>query len=84
MLRNCLLLAGAGQLLLAAGSLAIPRLLRWSEQLAKVRPLTRQVFWTYAGYCAAFQQEWQEHYGTPWQPHGHFPTARDIAPQPWA
>jgi hypothetical protein len=25
-------------------------------------------FWTYAGYCEAFQQEWQDHYGTPWQP----------------
>jgi len=45
-----LLLAGLGQLLLAAGSLAIPRVLRWSEDLARVRPLTRQVFWTYAGY----------------------------------
>src|SRR5260370_30261270 len=50
MLRTMLLLAGLGQLLLAAGSLAIPRLLRWSEDLARVRPLTRQVFWTYAGY----------------------------------
>src|SRR5262249_31954465 len=42
--------AGFGQLLLAAGSLAIPRLLKWREELARVRPLTRQVFWTYAGY----------------------------------
>src|SRR5436853_283494 len=42
--------AGLGQLLLAAGSLAIPRVLKWSEQLRSVRPLTRQVFWTYAGY----------------------------------
>ena len=50
MLRLCLMLAGAGQLLLAAGSLAIPRVLRWSDDLARVRPLTRQVFWTYAGY----------------------------------
>jgi hypothetical protein len=50
MLRTMLLLAGLGQLLLAVGSLAIPRMLRWSEDLARVRPLTRQVFWTYAGY----------------------------------
>lgn len=50
MLESLLIAAGIGQLLLAAGSLAIPRVLRWSEDLAKVRPLTRQVFWTYAGY----------------------------------
>ncbi|MEJ7638990.1 MAG: hypothetical protein WKF75_13725, partial [Singulisphaera sp.] len=35
---------------LVAASLAIPRALRWPEDLAKLRPLTRQVFWTYAGY----------------------------------
>ena len=50
MLESLLIASGAGQLLLAAGSLAIPYLLRWREDLAKVRPLTRQVFWTYAGY----------------------------------
>ena len=27
--------------------------LRWKEDLAKLRPLTRQVFWTYAGYIWA-------------------------------
>jgi hypothetical protein len=50
MLESMLIVAGLGQLLLAAGSLAIPRVLRWREDLTKVRPLTRQVFWTYAGY----------------------------------
>ena len=45
-----LILAGSGQLALAAGSLAIPRILRWGADTAKLRPLTRQVFWTYAGY----------------------------------
>jgi hypothetical protein len=50
MLRTLIIAAGVGQLLLAACSLAIPRVLRWSEELAKLRPLTRQVFWTYAGY----------------------------------
>ena len=45
-----LILAGIGQLALAAGSLAIPRILRWGADTAKLRPLTRQVFWTYAGY----------------------------------
>jgi hypothetical protein len=46
--------AGAGQLALALASLAIPRVLGWREDTARLRPLTRQVFWTYAGYiwCA--------------------------------
>ncbi len=50
MLRDFLIVAGIEQLLLALGSLAIPRVLRWSKDLERVRPLTRQVFWTYAGY----------------------------------
>ena len=45
-----LILAGVGQLVLAAGSATIPVVLRWREDTAKLRPLTRQVFWTYAGY----------------------------------
>ena len=44
---------GSGQLVLVAASLAIPRVLRWPEDLARLRPLTRQVFWTYAGYIWA-------------------------------
>lgn len=43
-------LAGVGQLCLVLVSLAIPRVLRWSDDVAKLRPLTRQVFWTYAAY----------------------------------
>jgi len=31
-------------------SLAIPRVLGWRAELARLRPLTRQIFWTYAGY----------------------------------
>src|SRR5262245_52080718 len=50
MLRVLIIAAGVGQMLLAAGSLAIPRVLHWRDELARVRPLTRQVFWTYAGY----------------------------------
>jgi hypothetical protein len=46
-------LAGAGQLVLIVASLAIPFVLRWREELAKVRPLTRQVFWTYSLYIWA-------------------------------
>lgn len=49
-MKNLLLLAGFGQLVLAVGSLAVPRILGWSDDTAKLRPLTRQVFWTYAGY----------------------------------
>lgn len=45
-----IVIAGVGQLLLVVCSLAIPRVLNWSEETAKLRPLTRQVFWTYAGY----------------------------------
>ncbi len=48
-----LVAAGVGQLILVAASLAIPRVLRWPEDLARLRPLTRQVFWTYAGYIWA-------------------------------
>jgi hypothetical protein len=42
--------AGVGQLVLIVASVAIPRMLRWREDTAKLRPLTRQVFWTYAIY----------------------------------
>jgi hypothetical protein len=43
-------IAGVGQLLLAAASTAIPRLLRWREATATLPTLLRQVFWTYAAY----------------------------------
>src|SRR5277367_589682 len=49
-MRHLLLLAGLGQLLLAAVSLSIPGVLGWREDTARLKPLTRQVFWTYAGY----------------------------------
>lgn len=48
-----MVLAGVGQLALAGASLAIPRVLRWREETAKLRPLTGQVFWTYAAYIWA-------------------------------
>lgn len=43
-------IAGIGQLTLAASSLAIPRVLGWREQVARLDPLTAQVFWTYSAY----------------------------------
>jgi hypothetical protein len=45
--------AGVGQLTLIVASLAIPSVLRWREETAKLRPLTRQVFWTYSIYIWA-------------------------------
>ena len=45
-----LLLAGLAQLAIAASSVFIPRLLGWRQETALLRPLTRQVFWTYASY----------------------------------
>jgi hypothetical protein len=42
--------AGVAQLILVLVSLGIPRWLHWKDDLARLRPLTRQVFWTYAGY----------------------------------
>lgn len=49
-LETLVVLAGAGQLLLVAASPAIPRVLRWREDTAKLAPLTREVFWTWAAY----------------------------------
>jgi hypothetical protein len=49
-MRFLLLVTGLGQLALALGSLLLPRLLRWREQTARLEPLTRAVFWVYAGY----------------------------------
>jgi hypothetical protein len=43
-------LAGAGQIVLALGSLAVPGVLRWRNELAKVQPLIKQMFWVYAAY----------------------------------
>src|SRR3954451_8466689 len=49
-LPTLVLIAGIGQLILIIASLAIPRVLNWREETAKLRPLTRQIFWTYALY----------------------------------
>jgi len=48
-----LLLAGIAQLAIAGTSLLIPRLLGWREETARLKPLTRQVFWTYSYYICA-------------------------------
>jgi len=49
-LQQCLYFAGLAQITLAIGSLAIPGILKWRTELAKVQPLIKQMFWTYAGY----------------------------------
>jgi hypothetical protein len=54
MFKNALILAGLAQLGIAGSSLLIPRLLGWREQTARLEPLTRQVFWTYASYILSF------------------------------
>lgn len=54
LLRGLVVAAGAGQLALAAASLAIPRVLGWREETARLSPLTGRVFWTYAGYIWGF------------------------------
>jgi hypothetical protein len=50
LLNSAVTWAGIGQLILALASLMIPGVLNWKRDLEKLRPLTRQVFWTYAGY----------------------------------
>lgn len=45
-------LAGLAQLVLVAGSVAIPRCLDWNGGLAGLMPLLRQMFWTYAVYIS--------------------------------
>jgi hypothetical protein len=48
------MIAGVGQLALALTSIAVPIVLGWKEETAKLKPLTRHIFWTYAAYifCA--------------------------------
>jgi hypothetical protein len=43
-------LAGIGQMTLAVCSITIPKMLGWKEELQKVNPMVRHIFWTYAGY----------------------------------
>ena len=45
-----LVVTGIGQIALAFASLFLPRILRWREQTAALQPLTRRIFWVYAGY----------------------------------
>ncbi len=49
-LQQLLFIAGLAQIVLVFGSLAIPKVLKWQAELAKVQPLIKQMFWTYAAY----------------------------------
>jgi hypothetical protein len=49
-IRQIIRLAGLGQIVLALGSLAVPKVLAWRAELAKTAPLIKQMFWVYAGY----------------------------------
>ena len=50
MIDTLVLTAGLVQLGIALSSLALPRMLGWREQIARLEPLTAHVFWTYAAY----------------------------------
>jgi hypothetical protein len=50
LLPRLVLASGVGQLALVLASLAIPLVLGWRDQTAALRPLLRQLFWTYAAY----------------------------------
>lgn len=48
--QHSLFFAGLAQIALVIGSWAIPTVLQWKIELAKVGLLIRQMFWTYAAY----------------------------------
>lgn len=50
MMKEALILAGLGQVALALGSLALPRMLDLATEARRLRPLVRELFWTHAGY----------------------------------
>lgn len=47
---NLIFLAGIAQIVLVFGSLVIPAMLNWKNELVKVSLLIKQMFWTYAAY----------------------------------
>jgi hypothetical protein len=42
--------AGIGHFAIGAASLGVPSALGWREDVAKLKPINRQIFYTYAGY----------------------------------
>jgi hypothetical protein len=49
-LTSLIFVSGLGHIVLSLGSIVIPRILNWTENLRTLSPLLRQMFWTYAGY----------------------------------
>jgi len=49
-IQQLIFIAGLGQIALIIGSLAVPKVLGWGMELAKVQPLIKQMFWTYSAY----------------------------------
>src|SRR5688500_4905644 len=47
---RALQLAGLGQVALALASTTFPLILGWPDELRKLRPLLRRLFWVYAAY----------------------------------
>jgi hypothetical protein len=43
-------ICGILHIAIGIGSTIIPKVLQWNSELAKVKPLIRQMFWTYAAY----------------------------------
>lgn len=53
-MQQIIFIVGLAQITLAVGSLAIPKILNWRGELSKVRPIIKQIFWTYAAYILGF------------------------------
>jgi hypothetical protein len=49
-LTRLIFISGILHLILGIGSSIIPKVMNWNTELAKVKPLIRQMFWTYAAY----------------------------------
>ncbi|RZM18461.1 MAG: hypothetical protein EOO88_40660 [Pedobacter sp.] len=50
LIQTAIFFAGLAQIVLVGGSLLIPGILNWTNELAKVQILIKQMFWTYAAY----------------------------------
>ncbi|MEZ5963430.1 MAG: hypothetical protein R3F56_06240 [Planctomycetota bacterium] len=52
-MHGLLVIAGVVQLGIVLASMLVPAVLGWREETRRLEPLTRVVFWTYAGYIVA-------------------------------
>lgn len=49
-IKTIVFVAGMVQISIAIGSVTIPGILKWRQELLKVQPLIAQIFWVYAVY----------------------------------